>query len=405
MRNNHPFFSRFVQIAGFAPEVYQQCSTDQRYKMVMITFKLLFTSLTSALIVSVALNYTIFHSPLAAVASFFLFFGVNYCFDRMIIAGQSNALTFFLRILAILTIPLLHTLLFDTYIFRADLEKKYNAKVDTIITGLENEHQLKDFNQIDALKEIEADTRSLNDTISLLKKSLAGEVDGTLGSKKTGRGGVFETKEQLYAIIIQHCEEQIVVNARKMEKIDSLRIQAQQKLELQKATIEKWENVGLLGRISLLHECTRENKWVFYFSLLWWIFFVLLEALPMLGKGISKTNEYDEYQAQLSKELIRGFSEKLKQQSELTSVQMEVEFLEHKEKLHQSIKINLFQAQVNEIRALYHEEMNALIQLVEEQEKTQRLVVEEYSSYVSAAKLRAIKRLENWIAEELKFAA
>lgn len=393
--------SWLVRLTGLSPDILQHCSESFQLRVAGIGAKLLFTASVSAAIMTFALVAVVIRVWWTLFLVFPLFFGINFFLDRLVITGLKSRLLILIRLLAVLVIPILNVTLVDVMIFERDLKVFFQNGQTEQIANLRGASQTqKNIHQrrITVAKEKMA---SLADSIAYYDHLLNAEVDGTGGSKRLGDGEVSAFKQRtlgqtklLRMAQIEKLEQDIGKETEQIKKID-------QAFNEKVSTLSTWHHIGLLGRIELLHDLIFVEKrlFVILFSICWYVFFFLLESLPLFGRMLSDFSEYDQCQEAQSQALITQFVQRTKNQMDLYLHEITLEYQKALYKQQRATSLTNTQAVLDEILEMFHYEMNTIITLANEEERIDQDLEEKYRDLTKAVFQRARSRMKAYMKD------
>jgi ABC-type multidrug transport system fused ATPase/permease subunit len=393
--------SRLHRVSGLSPYILQHCSEAFQLKVGAMSVKLLFTATVSATIMSLAAVLIVIRIWWMFLVLFPVFFGVIFFLDRLIITGRKSNLLIAIRLLAIVVIPLLNVLLFDALAFREDLQQTFHQKRSAEIARMEaaaatriDVHQ----NNILSMKRM---MTGLADSIARYDHLLNAEVDGTGGSGLRGVSHIAAFKEKTLTQTRRLRTAQMESLEKDMENERGQINQIEAQLGVQIAGLPGWESLGLLGRIELLHELIFVDRRLalILFSVCWFLFFLILESLPLLSRMLTDFSEYDQCLEAERETLVSQFAQRIRNMANINLHQLTLAYQQSLLELQRKTALGAHQEPLDEIMDMFRYEMDTLTAFANEEKKINREVEDKYRHLTEEVYQRALRRIEGYLRE------
>ncbi|WP_066833088.1 DUF4407 domain-containing protein [Rufibacter ruber] len=289
----------FWWCAGADDHILAQCPKSEHVKFGSIGATVLFTGVLAALSGGYAL-YTVFDSIPAAVAFGLLWGMVIFNLDRFIVSTIRKEGRFgkeFLQILPRLVLALVLAIVISKPLELRIFQKEIDSVLEEKKAQLALEHQQlvnKQFTETDSVRKdmdrIKAEIAAKSAQRDTLYAQMSAESDGTGGTKKIGRGPIFQEKKAQYDKIdvelkvLQEQNSQLI--AERQKRIDTLTAQRDKTIAQAKARFDDYG--GLMARMEALDKL----PWLPSFFIM--LLFICLETAPIFTKLISKRGPYDD---------------------------------------------------------------------------------------------------------------
>lgn len=295
--------SFFIFCSGAVNSVLKRCPTDYiKYQGIGAT--ILFTGIFSALSAGYAL-YTVFESYVVSTIFAIIWGMMIFNLDRYIVSGMRKKSNF-LKELA-MAAPRIILAVFIGIVIATPLELKlFESEINAEIGMMQQET----YRQQDELlkKRYEADTKVINDEITLLRNKLSkfdqertarlsealAEADGTGGSKIRAMGAIYKAKakasdkaEQDYQLAYAEINPKLEQELAKLEVIES-------KLNAEMETLSRASLTGFASRLKALHRLSSADDAIRIAGIFISILFLIIECAPILVKLISERTPYDQ---------------------------------------------------------------------------------------------------------------
>ena len=295
--------SFFIFCSGAVNSVLKRCPTDYiKYQGIGAT--ILFTGIFSALSAGYAL-YTVFESYVVSTIFAIIWGMMIFNLDRYIVSGMRKKSNF-LKELA-MAAPRIILAVFIGIVIATPLELKlFESEINAEIGMMQQETYRQ---QDDLLKKrYEADTKVINDEITLLRNKLSkfdqertarlsealAEADGTGGSKIRAMGAIYKAKakasdkaEQDYQLAYAEINPKLEQELAKLEVIES-------KLNAEMETLSRASLTGFASRLKALHRLSSADDAIRIAGIFISILFLIIECAPILVKLISERTPYDQ---------------------------------------------------------------------------------------------------------------
>jgi hypothetical protein len=295
--------SFFIFCSGAVNSVLKRCPTDYiKYQGIGAT--ILFTGIFSALSAGYAL-YTVFESYVVSTIFAIIWGMMIFNLDRYIVSGMRKKSNF-LKELA-MAAPRIILAVFIGIVIATPLELKlFESEINAEIGMMQQEM----YRQQDELlkKRYEADTKVINDEITLLRNKLSkfdqerttrlsealAEADGTGGSKIRAMGAIYKAKakasdkaEQDYQLAYAEINPKLEQELAKLEVIESKR-------NAEMETLSRASLTGFASRLKALHRLSSADDAIRIAGIFISILFLIIECAPILVKLISERTPYDQ---------------------------------------------------------------------------------------------------------------
>ena len=295
--------SFFIFCSGAVNSVLKRCPTDYiKYQGIGAT--ILFTGIFSALSAGYAL-YTVFESYVVSTIFAIIWGMMIFNLDRYIVSGMRKKSNF-LKELA-MAAPRIILAVFIGIVIATPLELKlFESEINAEIGMMQQETYRQ---QDDLLKKrYEADTKVINDEITLLRNKLSkfdqertarlsealAEADGTGGSKIRAMGAIYKAKakasdkaEQDYQLAYAEINPKLEQELAKLEVIESKR-------NAEMETLSRASLTGFASRLKALHRLSSADDAIRIAGIFISILFLIIECAPILVKLISERTPYDQ---------------------------------------------------------------------------------------------------------------
>lgn len=289
----------FWWCAGADDTILAQCPKSEHVKFGGIGATVLFTGVLAALSGGYAL-YTVFDNLMAAAAFGLLWGAVIFNLDRFIVSTIRKEGKFgreFLQILPRLLLALVLAIVISKPLELRIFQKEIDSVLEEKKAQLALEHQKlvnQQFTETDSVRKdidhIKAEIATKSAQRDSLYAQMSAESDGTGGTKKIGRGPIFQEKKAQYdkidAELKQLQEQNTLLIAERQKRIDTLTAQRDKTIAQGKARFEDYG--GLMARMEALEKL----PWLPSFFIM--LLFICLETAPIFTKLISKRGPYDD---------------------------------------------------------------------------------------------------------------
>lgn len=293
----------FIFCSGAVNSILKRCPSDYtKYQGIGAT--ILFTGIFSALSAGYAL-YTVFESYVASTIFAILWGMMIFNLDRYIVSGMRKKSNFLQEVA--MAAPRIVLAIFIGIVIATPLELKlFESEINAEIGMMQQETYKQ---QDDLLKKrYEADTKVINDEITLLRGKLSkfdqersarlsealSEADGTGGSKIRAMGAIYKAKakaadkaEQDYQLAFSEINPKLEVE---LEKLNA--IEAKRKTEMEQ--LSRASLTGFASRLKALHRLSATEEAIRIAGWFITILFLIIECSPILVKLISERSPYDQ---------------------------------------------------------------------------------------------------------------
>ena len=291
--------SFFIMCSGADASLLKECGASERHKHAGIGATVFFTALMAFIAAGYAL-YTVFDTIWTAVAFGLVWGLLIFNLDRYIVSTLKKSGSRWREILQ--AVPRLLLAIIIAVVISKPLELKiFEKEIDQVLLEEKNAMTLDNQEQVAALYVV--DQSAFAKAIQQLKEEIAikeaqvnalydtyiAEAEGTAGTKKLGKGPVYQEKREKHDVALAELE---VLKATNAEKIAALEAQITQSKIAQDQQIASSQPIidnfdGLMARITAL------NKLPYFTSFFIFLLFLAIETSPILAKLIAPAGEYD----------------------------------------------------------------------------------------------------------------
>lgn len=305
LQSNASFALKFLWFcAGANIKVLERCQLDHN-KYAMVGFTILLTSVLASLSGGYAL-WTVFNSTRMAIG-FGFFWGLMIGnLDRFLVsttrkeekwtAEQSGFLA--VRVLVAISIAFVVAKPLELKIF----EKPIRAEMVEENSKSASENQERLILKYSEISDLEKDNEKLQNELDKSKqqrdeayRAVIGEAEGTSGTKKLGKGPVYDKKWQKYQESLTEYESdkqnlgtQIKENLNRMKTLTQKR-----DLEFAKIVAEKAKADDIMTQLETLDELGKKKPIYAWSSFFITLIFVLIDVSPIIAKLLLKRGLYD----------------------------------------------------------------------------------------------------------------
>ncbi|MBC7439266.1 MAG: DUF4407 domain-containing protein [Flavobacterium sp.] len=291
--------SFFILCSGVDSDIVNGCSNGEQNKYAGIGATVFFTAIMAFIASSYAL-FTVFDNPYIAM-SFGLIWGLLiFNLDRFIVSTikkRDNFLDEFIqatpRILLAIIIAIVISKPLEIKIFEKEINTVLLKEKNEM--AMANKKQITNYFQTDVDRN-KAEIDSLKSDISKKEKEVnnlyavfIAEAEGTAGTKKLGKGPVYNEKRQKHDAQLKQLDSIKAINAVKIKekevKSKTLQTDLDKKVTETQPIIDGFD--GLMARINALNKL----PWLPSFFIM--LLFLAIETSPIIAKLLSPRGEFD----------------------------------------------------------------------------------------------------------------
>ena len=289
----------FLTCSGVDINLINKCSNGEQNKYVGIGATVFFTAVMATIAGSYAL-YTVFDNLYTAI-----FFGIIwglliFNLDRFIVSTIKKSDSKFKELLQ--AAPRIVLAIIIAVVISKPLELKlFEKEINQVLLAEKNQMTLDNKTQI--AQQFTPEIANINSEINILKQEIVlkenetnalyeiyiSEAEGTKGTKKLGKGPVYEEKRA------KHDASLLTLNQLKKENQEKIKeketaivtLQVEQKLAETKSQTIISNFDGLMARINALGEL----PWLTSFFI--FLLFLCIETSPIIAKLLASKGEYD----------------------------------------------------------------------------------------------------------------
>ena len=292
----------FLTCSGVDINLINKCSNGEQNKYVGIGATVFFTAVMATIAGSYAL-YTVFDNLYTAI-----FFGIIwglliFNLDRFIVSTIKKSDSKFKELLQ--AAPRIVLAIIIAVVISKPLELKlFEKEINQVLLAEKNQMTLDNKTQI--AQQFTPEIANINSEINILKQEIVlkenetnalyeiyiSEAEGTKGTKKLGKGPVYEEKRakhdaSLLALNQLKKENQEKIKEVKEKETAIVTLQVEQKLAETKSQTIISNFDGLMARINALGEL----PWLTSFFI--FLLFLCIETSPIIAKLLASKGEYD----------------------------------------------------------------------------------------------------------------
>ncbi|ARN78872.1 hypothetical protein BST97_13225 [Nonlabens spongiae] len=291
--------SFFIMCSGADASLLKECGASERHKHAGIGATVFFTAFM-AFIASGHALYTVFDNIWTAVAFGLVWGLLIFNLDRYIVSTLKKSGSRWREILQ--AVPRLLLAIIIAVVISKPLELKiFEKEIDQVLLEEKNAMTLDNQEQVAAL--YASDQSAFAKAIQQLKEEIAikeaevnalyatyiAEAEGTAGTKKLGKGPVYQEKREKHDAALAELQALKATNADKIAALEAQiaqsKIAQDQQIASSQPIIDNFD--GLMARITAL------NKLPFFTSFFIFLLFLAIETSPILAKLIAPAGEYD----------------------------------------------------------------------------------------------------------------
>lgn len=291
--------SFFIMCSGADASLLKECGASERHKHAGIGATVFFTALMAFIAAGYAL-YTVFDNIWTAVAFGLVWGLLIFNLDRYIVSTLKKSGNRWREILQ--AIPRLLLALIIAVVISKPLELKiFEKEIDQVLLEEKNAMTLDNQEQVAALyagdqsafakaiQQLKDEIANKETEVNALYDTYIAEAEGTAGTKKLGKGPVYQEKREKHDAALAELQNLKTANAEKIAALEAQMAQSKidqdQQVASSQPIIDNFD--GLMARITAL------NKLPFFTSFFIFLLFLAIETSPILAKLIAPAGEYD----------------------------------------------------------------------------------------------------------------
>lgn len=276
-------------ITGLSGNIYQRCPDETQKKIKALGAIMILTAFISSSMMAYAISKICFSNLIWFAPIFVGWFIFIYLFERLIISGRNirRSAVLILRVLAALVFACLHSIIMDTVFFRKDIENSLAKEIEASELQIRN-HSAIQYERISrSVSGLELQNSKNNQIISNYRDSLIAEAGGSGGSHQIGLGPIYQNlKNNIVDPGIKRLTGQISNSDTRIAELSAQLSAINEQLEKDLDNLPSVNKFGLLAYIKEMHQVVfqSDNFTSILFYVLWFIVFIFIEILPLLGK-------------------------------------------------------------------------------------------------------------------------
>ncbi|MGB5982303.1 MAG: DUF4407 domain-containing protein [Nonlabens sp.] len=291
--------SFFIMCSGADASLLKECGASERHKHAGIGATVFFTALMAFIAAAYAL-YTVFDNVWTAVAFGLVWGLLIFNLDRYIVSTLKKSGSRWRQILQ--AVPRLLLAIIIAVVISKPLELKiFEKEIDQVLLEEKNAMTLDNQEQVAALyagdqsafakaiQELKDEVTTKESEVNSLYDTYIAEAEGTAGTKKLGKGPVYQEKREKHDAALTELQTLKTTNAEKIAALEAQIAQSKtdqdQQIASSQPIIDNFD--GLMARITAL------NKLPFFTSFFIFLLFLAIETSPILAKLIAPAGEYD----------------------------------------------------------------------------------------------------------------
>lgn len=289
----------FLNCSGVDKNLINECSNGEQNKYVGIGATVFFTALMATIAGSYAL-YTVFDNLLSAIFFGLIWGLLIFNLDRFIISTIKKTDSKW-KEFAQATPRIILAIIIATVISKPLELKLFEKEINKVLLSEKNQMTLNNKTQI--AEQFTPEITRINSEINTLKLEVSkkenetnalydnfiSEAEGTAGTKKIGKGPVYEEKRAKHDASLQELNQLKIENQDKINEKENLisSLIKDQKLAETKSQPIISNFDGLMARINAL------GKLPFFTSFFIFLLFLAIETSPIIAKLLAPKGEYD----------------------------------------------------------------------------------------------------------------
>lgn len=277
---------------------FSRCSDYTKNNFKKLTWVLVFSSSLCGLVLGASISkYALGGSTISLFFTVPIAILMYVLLDRTIIMADTRKNVKFLktsRYVMAIVLGLFNSLLLDSFFYEADIKteiskdiliEQNNVAVET--TALIN---IREAHKQQILNQIAAGEKALTQRNS----ELVSEVEGRSFSGHIGKGIIATEKEKALNRETARFEETKVRLLADAAKDDSAIVQIQREGVQKKASAHERVSTGFNNQMALLHRSIMRSAFNIFMAILFFLFAMIFELLPLLAKNQTDLSEYFE---------------------------------------------------------------------------------------------------------------
>ncbi|PQJ80748.1 DUF4407 domain-containing protein [Polaribacter porphyrae] len=289
----------FLTCSGVDKNLINECSNGEQNKYVGIGATVFFTAVMATIAGSYAL-YTVFDNKYAAIFFGLIWGLLIFNLDRFIVSTIKKSDSKLKEVLQ--ATPRIILAIIIAVVISKPLELKlFEKEINQVLLTKKNQMTLDNKTQI--AQQFTPEVAKINSEIEVLKQEIVtketetnalyqtyiSEAEGTAGTKKLGKGPVYEEKRAKHDASLLALNKLEIDNS---EKIKNKETAIATLVEKQKSAETKSQPIisnfdGLMARINALGELP------FFTSFFIFLLFLAIETSPIIAKLLAPKGEYD----------------------------------------------------------------------------------------------------------------
>ncbi|MAZ27955.1 MAG: hypothetical protein CL868_12875 [Cytophagaceae bacterium] len=313
----------FILCSGADSQLLDNCAEGEQTKYAGIGATVFFTALMAFIAAGYAL-YTVFDNVGIAIAFGLVWGLLIFNLDRFIVSTIKKRDSFMDEFLQAL--PRIILAIIIAIVISKPLELKiFEKEVDRVLLEQKNDLTLANQNQLaeqftpsvqaidSEIEGIKTETATKEAEVNALYDTYIAEAEGTAGTKKLGKGPVYQEKREKHDAALAELTQLKKDNADKIAALEAQKLELATKYDTavtdSQPIIDNFD--GLMARINALDEL----PWLPSFFI--FLLFLAIETTPIFAKLISPKGEYDIKLADAEGELKSWATQKANQRKNL----------------------------------------------------------------------------------------
>lgn len=393
-------------LTGHSEEVLLQCTEETRRRVAGTAFRITLTALISSTLATIIVCRLVFYSYNWALPVFVAWFCIVVSLDRILVTADKVALAALVRLTAVATFAVLHVLLFDIWVFHKDIQTLHQADVQAEFQVGEERLQQQIAKVEGARSENNRKIGELSVAISVAWLQVIEEGNGKGGSRRPGVDIIYGETEEKAKYIVANNREEIKRLEKENERLEQLRhqLEGQQGENREAALLARGEpeKLGMIEQVALLHRLLFEQKrgTVTALSLVFLLFFSLVEALPLLGCLLNKLPDYQAIRQLFLDAYTEEARQKEQREAELRQALMIYDYILREKTAKSKMKLENHRQLLQEIKEMFRQELELLNKIASEKEAQLKITPEEFRKQLDRTIEKALERYQTVIETE-----
>lgn len=289
----------FLICAGVDKNLINECANGEQNKYVGIGATVFFTAVMATIAATYAL-FTVFDNLYAAILFGFIWGLLIFNLDRFIVSTIKKSDSKLKEVLQ--ATPRILLAIIIAIVISKPLELKlFEKEINQVLLSEKNQMTLDNKNQI--AQQFAPEISKLNSQIDILKQEInnkeketnklyntyIAEAEGTAGTKKLGKGPVYQEKRDKHDTSLAELKSLRIKNADKIAILETKITELQNKQKIAEVNtqpiISNFD--GLMARVDAL------KKLPFFPSFFIFLLFLAIETSPIIAKLLAPKGEYD----------------------------------------------------------------------------------------------------------------